>query len=347
MKKNNGLRITPEWAIKEQIEDEIKEEYDAVIARGKGNWSYDEIDDYNYSWVAYVYSDDFGYAEVTGTGQVSDDETGYAEANDIKYDSAEIKKNRAYLSGPELRQEIDRTESEYNKYVDIVESYKSELEDTGHVSDRIAFSQAQQRLITLSEELDILESALNASFDSAEIKKPIRRLNMKKFVVNGNGFDWVEKQSFQTRKDAWKGRRLNKKDESEGLFYFNGGFIDVTLEPDGTYSYYIKIEDEDLFGASIGSHSKSNQSGYQLLKDLHSQNIDSNEVEKIRRKIQKMERNDAWTGRKKRLNLDLNEANQLKDDIRELARQREEYKEKLKQVESEILETNAILELVT
>lgn len=33
---------------------------------------------------------------------------------------------------------------------------------------------------------------------------------MKKFVVKGNGFDWVEGKSFQTRKDDWRERNRNK-----------------------------------------------------------------------------------------------------------------------------------------
>lgn len=39
------------------------------------------------------------------------------------------------------------------------------------------------------------------------------RKKTKRFIVKGNGFDWIEKQSFQIRKDAWKGRQT--RDDSE------------------------------------------------------------------------------------------------------------------------------------
>ena len=63
--------------------------------------------------------------------------------------------------------------------------------------------------------------------------KPIsRRLNMKKFVVNGNGFDWVEKKSFQARKDAWQGRqgRQEKKDYDLRYLKSRGSYGGMYLE---------------------------------------------------------------------------------------------------------------------
>ena len=113
---------------------------------------------------------------------------------------------------------------------------------------------------------------------------------MKKFVANGNGFDWVEKKSFQARKDAWSANKKTKNNQTDKIIHFSKGYIDVTLEPDGTYSYYISVEDDFAPPYSEeGSMGNSNQSGYQLLKDLHKQNIPSDELEKIRREIQKME----------------------------------------------------------